>query len=233
MGNLDRWIGIAGLIVGVPGFITLFYQGHKALAVLTLVLLAVLLGSAWLIRRAGTMPPYCMKSVRVDLHLHDANGERATLKKAYKAVPSYAHLEEMTHRNIAADGAVLNLRWNDAPIPPEWIKTVVGDLNLNVRFPGPLPKGKEFDCSLSYDLEGSFLQSREAMIYVCDFPAKLVTIVIHFPQDRLSTTCNAFRVQGAGKKPIDGLVVDEASRTATLSLKRPIVGAEFEIWWDW
>lgn len=233
MGNLDRWIGIVGVILGLPGFLLFFVKGQHALALLSLLILVVALVAAYLINRAGKLPPYRMKSVRVDLHLLDTLGENATLQKTYEAVPSYAHLQEMTHRNIAADGAVVNLQWDGNPIPEQWITQVLGEYHITVRFPGPLVKGKQLTCCLSYDVLRSFLQSQEALIYVCDFPAKEVNILIHFPQDRMCTEASCFRVQGAGKIPLTDPVLDRASRTISLKLKKPEVGAEIEIWWRW
>lgn len=233
MFNADRWIGIAGLIVGIPGFILLFISGDRAFAWLFAILIVVCVISVYLIYRAGQLPPFRMNKVRVVLRISDTLGSAATLRKEYEAVPSYGHLTEMSHRNIAADGALTNLKWNDAPIDSTWVKQVLGEYQIVARFPGPLACGKAFNCALSYDVLDSFLQSQEALVYVVDFPAKIVEILIQFPEDRMCSEADCFRVQGAGKTPLAKPILDPLQRTLSVKLKKPQVGAEIEVWWTW
>jgi hypothetical protein len=231
--SLDRGIGIAGLILAIPGFLLLFFSHDSAVAWLALVLAIVFFASAFLVNRAGSLPPFRMNSVRVNLSLNDDLGNEATLRKEYEAVPSYAHLTEMSHRNIAADGAITDLCWNDAPIDQSWVKQALGEYQITARFPGPLHKGRPFRCVLSYNAIGSFLLNREALVYVVDFPAKIVTICIKFPDRRMCSDAWSYRVQGAGKVPLAKPEIDAQTKTVTVRLKRPQVGAEIEIWWDW
>jgi hypothetical protein len=233
MGSLDRWIGIVALILGIPGFLLLFLTKDYAVALLIVGIGVLLFGAAYLINRAGKLPPFRMKSVRVDLRLIDVLGNEATLRKEYEVIPSYAHLTAMSHRNIAADGAITNLQWNDTPIDPSWIEQVLGEYQITAKFPGPLPKGKLFKCALSYNADGSFLQTEEGLVYVVDFPAKTVTISIRFPEDRMCTDAWCFRVQGAGKVPLPKPQVNATQKTLQVKLKRPQVGAEIEIKWHW
>lgn len=233
MFSVDRWIGIAGLIFGIPGFILAFTTPDKAVAWLAVVLGLVLFAAAFLIRRASRLPPFRMNDVKITLDLKDNLGNEATLRKEYEAVPSYGHLQEMSHRNIAADGGITDLKWNDSPIDPTWIKQILGEYQITARFPGPLPRGKPFKCSLSYNAVSSFLQSQEGMVYVVDFPVRKVNITIRFPADRMCTRASAFRVQGAGKMPLPDPIVDAQLKTVTVTLRKPQVGAEIEIWWDW
>ena len=162
--QLDRWLAIAGLVIGLPSFVVLFGTDF-AVASMGAALGVVLLGAAFWVHYRASLPPYTFQRVNVHLVINDSGGRQATMTKDYEIRPNFGHLDSLTHRNIAADGSIRNFRWNDRPIEDTDIKTVVGEYVLTIRFPACLPKFKVFRGKLSYDAVDTFLGSSEAMIW--------------------------------------------------------------------
>lgn len=228
------WISLLSLLIGIPGFLLILASEKYAIFFLVVTIVVVIAIAARIIRKLLKSPPFIMKSVDVYLEIHDTNGALATLKKEYQVVPMFEHLQEMSHRNIAADGAIENLCWNGTPIPAKQIETIMGEHLITIKFPGPLKRRKQFAGCLSYDAKDSFSSTQESLFYVVDFPAKKVNITINFPAGRVAKTAHGYRVAGSGKELLGTQpVLDGNVRTIKLELKSPRVGDEYEIAFGW
>lgn len=227
------WLSVTGIVIGVPGLLVLFLGPNAVAAVLTIVLLAIIGLAAWNMKRVRNRPPFSMKSVGVHLVVHDVEGIRATLSKCYSAIPQYGHLSEMTHRNIGADGAITEIKWNGELVDQAWIQQSAGQYSVNVRFPGPLTPDKEYSWTLSYNADNSFLGNQESLYYVVDFPAKEVHISVALPNSRGPKAAHCFLVQGASKKALPDPVINSQNGTIQFTVKKPKVGSEYEIAWNW
>ncbi len=226
---MDRILSLIGILVGLPGFILLFFDGHALLAAAFFVAMVVLLLAAWLV----SLPPFTMKSIDVELIIHEVDGSKATLSKTYQIRPNYGHLEHLTHRNIAADGSVSNIRWDDQPVPCKNIEKVMAEYHVTIRFPSPLERWRTFPGKLSYDLDNSFPATLEGLVYVADFPVKTAKITVRLPAGRKCSKANATMVRGGRKVPIKHLYQNDGGTQIQLKLKKPVVGAEYEIFWYW
>ncbi|HHA2532628.1 TPA: hypothetical protein ACOEBE_000225 [Stenotrophomonas maltophilia] len=227
------WIGVAGIVIGIPGLLVLFLGPNAVAAVLAVVLLLVIGGAVWAFRWGRSRPPFSMKKVGVHLVVHDDQGIKATLSKCYSAIPQYGHLSEMTHRNIGADGAITQIKWNGELVDQSWVQQSAGQYSVNIRFPGPLTRDREYSWTLSYDADNSFLGNQESLYYVVDFPAKEVNITVSLPNTRGAKSAHCFLVQGASKKPLADPSINSHNGTIHFTVKKPRVGSEYEIAWNW
>jgi hypothetical protein len=231
--TFDRAVGITGTIIGIPGFVLLFLQGQQVAAALCVLLAAVIFIGFVLHRKATDAPPFKLKSAKVLLTIHDAAGALGKIEKHYTFVPCFANMNQMTHRNIASDGTVSAISWNGQPVPATGIKEVLGEYQVTIDFRAPLTRGVAQDGILSYEIADSFPNADEALVYVVDFPTPLVEITVRLPQNRLAQSAKAFQVRGAGRSPVPSVELNASRDTVTLRLKKPPMGAEYEIWWNW
>jgi len=227
------WIGVVSVVIGIPGLLVVFFTPYWAVGVLIVALLLVIGGASVIVKRAVTRPQFMMDNVSVQLVVHDVNGIKATLSKCYTAVPQYGHIDAMTHRNIGADGAITGFKWNDHPVDPSWVQTSAGQYSVNVRFPGPLQQHGRYNWTLSYEADNSFLGHQESLYYVVDFPAKEVTISVTLPVSRAPRSAHCYLVEGAAKKALKDPAIHHQSGTISVRIKKPRVGSEYEIAWQW
>lgn len=230
--TLDRIIGGIGLILSLPGFFLLFLNQNETVGAMSLLLGFVLFVGAVLHSYLANRPPFEMNSVEVRLEFKDSEARIARLSKSYEIRPNYGHLTTMTHRNIAADGAVQNLCWNDEPIPEANIVKVLGEFQVTVHF-GIRKKGEVFTGKLSYEALDSFSKSHEGLVYVADFPTKVTWVHVQMPAGRRCSNVRATKIQGAGEVPLDPPQVNASGSSIDFTVRRPPVGAEYTIQWDW
>lgn len=231
--NWDRLLTIAGLTFGLPGFLLLFFEPTRTAAILAVLLALALLAGAYVAHYLSTLPPYTMKTAAVSLVIKDKGGKNAHLSKEYEIRPNYSHLTTMTHRNIAADGETNNICWNDRPVPAHRIRSILGEYEVTIEFPAQCKRWHTFKGKLSYDVEDSFLGNPEGLVYVADFPTKLARIHIDLPQERPCSRAYTYKVVGAQKVSyIDPDVSSDKARIE-LEIKRPRIGSEYMLYWDW
>jgi hypothetical protein len=229
---LDRALGIAGIVLGLPSFLILFLDGFQAVAVITLILAAVLIIAAAIVRWYLRLPEYTMKHVEVTLKFLDDVGAQAVLIKKYRIRPNSFHSREIIHRNNAADGDLINIRWNGQLVPQGQIAEVLGEFEIKIDFLAPKPWWRSFDGELSYDLVNSFPGEREGLRYVVDFPATKVSFKIEMPSNRPCTDVEATSRAG-GEKVLPRPKVTNGGKLVTMSVKRPYPGGEYRIAWRW
>jgi len=231
--NLDRGLAVAGVLLGLPAFLLLFLSGQQTTAILVLVLAFVLLASAFAVKYLTGLPPLTMKSVDVVLQFNDGQGKNALLSKHYQIRATRNDVREMTHRNIASDGGISNICWNDQLIPAADIKRILGQYEVTVRFALAPRKWKTTAGKLSYNLTDSFNGNPEGLMYVVDFPARLVRFRIELPGGRRCLNATAYKLEGAGRKPISDPSVSDDRRVLLLAVKKPPTGSEYAIYWTW
>jgi len=232
--SIDRLLAVVGVILGLPGFVLIFSSGNAAVGDIVVAAAFLFLIVAWYVGWRLRRPPFTMKTIVVRLEIFDSGGKQARLSKTYQIRPNFRHLHQMTHRNIAADGTITDLRWNDKPISDRQIQQVLGEYEVTVDFKTPLAVGRVFEGMLSYEAANSFLEPKEGLVYVADFRSSKVTLRIDLPQSRRCTSAELYQVRGASKILLAGkAVIGENGKSITAELKRPPVGAEYGIWWEW
>lgn len=228
----DRILAIIGVILGLPGVLTLALTANQTLAITAGVLAVLLLGAAYYVRHILNAPPYRVKDAKVTLSFPEDH-RRAILRKEYRIVPNFGHLRQMEHKNIAADGQIENICWDDRPVPPSNILFRLGEYEIKIDWPIPPRRWQEFSGKLSYDCINSFDAPTEMIVYCVDFPTRCATIVVEFPHDRPCNTCEARQTRGASEVPVQTPELSQDRRRLELKLRRPSYGAQYVIYWTW
>lgn len=231
--NLDRLLALSGIIVGLPGFFFLFLSANTVVSSIAVFFGFSLLAAAYLVFYFSGLPPYSVRNADVTLTLHDGHGKAATLSKEYEIRPNYRHLSIMTHRNIASDGETLNISWDDKPVSENDIKKILGEYEVTIKFPNTLKRWRNFKGKLSYSVQDSFLQDHEGIHWVADFPTKNAKIRIILPDDRPCKRSTSYKILGAQKVAFSEPHISKNGKSIELEIKRPPIGSEYAIYWDW
>lgn len=157
----------------------------------------------------------------------------AYLVKEYKIVANRPNLRQMIHKNIAADGPIEDIRWNDQPVLQEQITTRLGEYIVRIDFPVPHKIGAPFTGKLSYICKDSFSRNPEGLVYCVDFDTKVARIRVNFPPDKKCISARASRTLGAGEEDIDDPYVPPDGTYLELQLERPEIAREHNIYWYW
>lgn len=229
--TLERVLGVAGVLVGLPVFVGLFFDPYRTAAIITLSFAIALGVVAILVFNHTRRPPFRMNRVEVRLDL--TNPHQAKLTKSYRIVPSISGLTHIKHRNIAADGKVEKILWDGQEVPAADIRTVMGEYHVAIQFPRAHTRGREFTGTLSYILVDSFSNTDEYLYYVVDFPAKVVRLEVVLPDTRPCTNPEARLSFGGQDLDLPTLAVSNANKLLTLDVTKPRVGATIAIYWAW
>ncbi len=229
--NLDRALGVAGVLLGLPGFAALFLTPYDTAAAITLALAAVTIAAALLIRSIANRPPYSMDKVEARLDL--TNPDRATHEKVSHVRANVAGLTTLQHKNIASDGTIEDFRWDGDPVPAADIVPDTSAFKVIVRLPLATTRGQQFTGRLSYVLVKSFPARNEFYSFSVDFPTKLLLMSITFPDNRPSLSQKARVSFGGQEREINGVDVQEGGKRVFLKVKHPKVGSTISIHWSW
>jgi hypothetical protein len=227
--NADRFLAIAGVLFGAPGFLLLF-GAHVAVAAPFLAIGTLLFVFNWYRR----LPPFTYEEVECTLAFGD-DAKGACLTKRYLIRPNQHHLAQIVHKNIAAEGQILNLRWKDGgsfhKIPASWRKTNFGDTIVTIPIDPPKPAFAKFDGILEYDLVDSFPSDTESWEHVVDRPTKAMTLTLKLPAKRGQKSVTAKVSLGADPRPVT--LTRITATEVVLEEPRPRLGATYTITWEW
>ena len=230
--TLDRGLALAGLLIGLPGVLSLFLSANENLAIFAGILGVILLGTAYVVRLVLNAAPYGIKKATVTLSF--PNGvQTAVMCKQYKIVPNFRHLTQMEHKNIAADGTIRNICWDDKPVPSGRIQQRLGEWEIKIDLPFQPRRWQEFQGKLSYECIDSFNGNPEALMYCVDFPTKQASIIVEFPNGRPCLSAEARKIQGSGENPIQNPIISADRQKLQLDLRRPTYGAQYIVYWTW
>lgn len=226
-GDLLAWIGI---LIGLPGFLLLFFSQHVVIASLLVAIGAGMLWVRWYINQ----PEFTLLLVEKILTINDVEGRTAVLLRCQEGVANQKGLTEFWCRNISADGPITNIRLDDRP--PHEVKREAGDTQVCKRFNRALEHGEQFSMKLSYDLTDSFPKSTEGMIHVVECKTKRLKMVVTLPGGRPATAARASLRYGGNphmRLPQPRLTGQTTGERIEMEIKSPRLGAEYCLEWDW
>ncbi len=226
----DLWIALAGLIIGIPGFILLFKSPTATAAVITVLLLLSVFLALGYVYWSQRLPHFTIESVEKELAFLHQDCKHATLSRKQTAIANHPGITEFWCRNIAADGSIQNIQIDGAR--PNDERHVLGEIEVCKRFRSPLKRGQSFTTVLTYDLVDCFPQEREQLIHVVEGRTKKLRLEIRFPAGRNVRNPRAIiKFGGEERSQLDSLVVSQS--VLLLEVKRPKFGADYVVEWNW
>jgi hypothetical protein len=222
---LLAWIGI---ILGVPGFLLLFFTSHVTSGLLVFAFVAVLVWVRWELGR----PEFTILEIEKILTFHDSQASRATLVRRHKARANHKGLTEFWCGNISTDGSLQNVQVDGQD--PHAMKTEAGDLRICKRFPRPSEHGEIYEMQLSYDLLKSFEGNPEGLIHVCSYKTKRLKMVVVFHPEKPCRSARAYiRFGGQPHERLPQPKISEDATRAEIELTRIKLGGEYCLEWNW
>lgn len=223
------WASLAGLLIGIPGFLLLFIKGNAVIGVLALIVIGCILFFRWYLNQ----PETTIIEVTKELDFHDPQARKATLVRHQTARANHKGITEFWVRNITSDGTIENILV-DGKLPDE-VRHVAGTIEVCKRFQRPLVRGRSESMNLSYDLIDSFDVGRtQAMIHTISSKTKQVRMVVNFHPDKPCTTAKLFLTFGGQEhKALQEPKISRKGRRIEVEIKRPQLGAEYYLEWEW
>lgn len=229
----DRWLAIIGVLVALPGFFQLFLDEHQIQAALICLAAVIILCSAFVVRYILKRPTFSAKHTHVKLEL-DKSGKFCKVTKRYELRPNHVHADRLVIRHNGGRGGQQDFKWNgDSTVVDVNPIGVTRDYVATIKFSPSLSRGQWFEGELSYILIDSFIEKREFFIHQVEFAARTVTIEIRFPPDRPCVTAQAKLKRAASEEPVDGLEIKDGGKLLEMTMRRPTIGSEYWIYWNW
>jgi hypothetical protein len=226
--NREEMLAWVSLFIGLPGFALLVVNGQVVIGVLVLVLVGGVIAVSMLLGQ----PQFTILEVEKVLTFHDALAHKATLVRTQRARANQNGLTEFWTRNISADGPIENIQIDNGP--PDEVKREAGDIQVCKRFPHPLRRGEKFTMVLSYDLIDSFEKKSEAVSHVVECKTKRVRLIVSFFETKPCLAGSAFLSFGGQRhKELKKPTIQHRNRRAEWEGKRPKLGGEYSLEWDW
>jgi hypothetical protein len=229
----DRWLATIGVLVALPGFFELFLTGRQTEAALICLIAFIILCSAFFVRYIIKRPAFSAKRTHVKLQL-DKLGKFCKVTKRYRLKPNHTHADRLIIRHNGGRGGQQDFEWNgDATIVEVTPIGVTSDYVATIKFSPSVSRGQWFEGELSYILVDSFTEKREFFIHQVEFAASIVTIEIRFPPDRPCAGAQIKRKYAASEEPVEGLELKDGGKLIEMTVRRPTVGSEYWIYWNW
>ena len=230
--TVDRVLAIVGIIIGVPAFLALFIQSaHKREAILSLIIIALVVGFRMLLTYKRRRPQFSIRSVKKHFVIHDAAGATASFEGTRKMRANFKGATEFWYRNIVQDGSIANIKIDGKN--PDVTETVCGTTHICKRFARPLEEGEEFETSFSYDLANSFTNpKREGVIHNNGFRTDEVELTVDLPRPCTRAEFRRTFVGDEGEL-LPSPTLSNGNLRITAKVKKPLIGASYHVEWDW
>lgn len=229
---LERALAIAGLVIGLPGFVLLFVSVNVAIPIIMLVLAALACGGWYYAHFMSNQSPFTVMHNEITLSFED--GVRlAILEKRYTIRANVRDQRQIYFRNNSADGVFEGAFVDNLPLPDHSITAEGGDLRISVKLDPPPIKGESFVVLLKLHWRDAFNLNRETLIYQPDLPTKRATLKVVFPPDIPCREPYSRLIQGSGENGYVPPTVTSGGTSICLEIKNPKFGIEYKLGWSW
>lgn len=241
---MDKKTGeILGLVVGILGLLislvalAVAIPTHGGVAAITLLggTIAVAIGF-WLVKRARSLPPFSMQTIRSTYQITRADGSECLFSKDVRFRCNYSGQRHFTHRNIYGDGdGILNFLWNGDGVLEQPIKKMGGEYIVHIAYEPTWPLNKYFQGTLSYSATNAFMGNPEWVAYVCDRRGvDSVAMEVLLPKDRACTKAWAtVKSLGGEVKELEAPEVSNQGTKISFTVNDPKIGSEYYVNWKW
>lgn len=229
--NLDRLLGIIGIVIGVPGFLILFMSDKWIEGILVLFLVMAIAGYQVYLYKQSQEPMFTVLRLDKEVRIHDDKGTKASFERRQHMKTNHPGLVEWWCRNIAADGTITNILIDGQA--PDVLETSAGTIRVCRRFPRPLQKGEELTIVLTYDLTNSFLKNTESVVHLNVLKTREVVMSVELPRPCLSA--ETYMSYGGQQVTLinDKPAITMGNKRLEIAIKKPRLGAQYHLQWTW
>jgi len=224
----EELLGWAALVIGIPGFALLFVSGHAVEGAFAVTIFGGLIWLRWALSR----PEFTIVELKKTLTFHDAHGHKATFERNQIVKANHKGLTEFWVKSISADGQIENLQIDGRE--PDHKRTRAGALEICKHFRQPLQRGETDEMLLSYVMIDAFPEDLESLNHGVGHRTRRLTIVVMFHHDKPCRSARAFlRYGGQIYKSLPQPNISNDSCKIEMEIKRPKLGSQIYLEWDW
>jgi hypothetical protein len=210
----------------------LFYNDQEVIGVLVVLLVVVIIAGAlgwrWHVNQPQITQLVCDKTLTFeDKEAHSATqvGE-LTLQANHKGARMFSI------GSFSADGSVQDIRIDNQPPTRQQVRA--GAIEAVKEFRNPLERGAKRNLRVSVRYIKSFPKHTESWTHVVAHKTKILRLAIEFHPERPCTSARAYlRYGGQVYQELSGVEVYDGGRRIRFEVKRPKLGSEYTIEWDW
>jgi hypothetical protein len=226
--NVDRVLALIGLFIALPSTMLLFFSDHIAIGILVLVFMLIAIIN-WHVQNK---PLITVLEIEKSAVINDSQGIDASFTSRQKTITNHKGLIELWFRNISSDGVINNILI-DNKIPSD-IKTEAGDIRACIRFNKPKKAHEQFEATLTFDAKNAFSANTEFVIHVVEAETKKLKLVVELTINRKASDARVFLQYGGNPhKELEKPLISDSGRRLETNIKRPLLGAEYCLEWDW
>jgi hypothetical protein len=228
--NVDRVLAIVGIAIGIPGFLLLFISDQWVHGVLVLLLVCALAAWWFYARWRDNLPVFTVLELTKRLTIISADGRSASLARSQKVRINHKGITEWWCRQISADGTVTNITIDQ--LPPDVTTSTGGTIQVCRRFQYPKQRGEEWESTLTYNIADSFTKPHEELIHMVAFRTKKLVLEVELPRNCTHADLR-FTFGGEQGEKLSDPELSNNNRTITATIKRPRIGAQYHLGWEW
>jgi hypothetical protein len=220
-------ITLVGLFLTIPGFVFYFLSGERVIGILTLLLVAVFLVAVW----QANQPPFTVIEYGKTLTLKDQAASEAHQVSELRLRANHKGVRMIHLATVSADGSVQDIKVND--MPPTYQRRRAGEIEIRQDLPRPLGWWQEEKLAWSVKYRNSFRKDTEGYTHVVGHKTKDLRITVNFYQGKPCKRVRGFLRYGGQIWRAHPVELSEDKLRAKLRKKRPKLGSEYRIEWDW
>lgn len=212
-----------------------FFGQLTALGVLsaligTLIILSVF-GLRWIINQ----PPFTLLSIEKTLEFQDNVAHKAAHTDTRTVMANHKGITEFWFKDIGQPGSLDNILISGQPPDLEEHRPG-GNMGVGKRYPRHFEWRQQFKATLSMDILDSFPDEREFYTHKVMDKTKRLTMIVKFNRGKRFRSARVLLGYGGASyeeaKKVNLTKADDGSELE-LVVKRPKLGQEYRLEWDW
>ncbi len=235
---LDRtlaWISLLLSIFGAIPTLYFFFNEQAVGGLLTLGTLAIVVLAVLTIRWLLSQPPFTLLNVEKKLEFKDSGAHKAVHADTRKVMANHKGITEFWFKDIGQSGSLDNVFINgEAPDLEE--QRPGGSMGVGKRYPHHFEWRQQFKAALSMDIFDAFPDEREFYTHKVMDKTKRLTMTVRFDRGKRFRSARVFL--GYGGASYEELKKADLTKTndgceLELVVRRPKLGQEYRLEWDW
>lgn len=229
------WAGVGLGITGNIPTALLIWNQQVVIAGLVFMLVAVIVVILFLIRWIIIQPPFALLNIEKKLEFQDGSAHKAAHTDTRKVIANHKGITEFWFKDIGHPGSLTNVLINGQP-PDLKEHRPGGNMGVGKRYPRHFEWRQHFKAALSMDIFDAFPDEREFYTHKVMDKTKQLTMNVKFHQGKRFRSAKVLLGYGGAsyeevKKA--NLTRGDDGRELELVVKKPKLGQEYRLEWDW
>jgi hypothetical protein len=219
---------LISIVVGIPGLLYFFLSGQWVIGILTVLVIAGVVAAAWFVNQ----PQVTLLHNDKNLTFNDKDARSATQRSDIKLRANHKGVQMIRLGSLSTDGSVQEITIDNKPPSRQQVRA--GEIEILKEFRNPLERGQVETLRVTTTYINSFEKDTESFTHVVAHKTKKLTLTTNFHSKRPCRTTRAYlRYGGQVHQALSRVEVSSDRCRARLEVKRPKLGAEYTMEWDW